>query len=201
MRPRTRLLPVVAPVGTTALVVALLALKPSTDPALETGLLAGAGGEATSPVAPVPTGPPPGTAASSSTRPSATASTSKPRATPTGTKQKTATTTSSPSPAKTSTASPTKATTLTVTGATITTKYGPVQVRITVRSGRITSADAIQYPDETARSRELSSKAIPILDDEAVAAQSANIATVSGATYTSGGYKQSLQSAIDRAGL
>ena len=201
MRPRTRLLPVVAPVGTTALVVALLALKPSTDPALETGLLAGAGGKATSPVAPAPTGPPLGTAASRSTRPSATASTSKPRATPTGTQQKTATTTSSPSPAKTSTASPTKATTLTVTGATITTKYGPVQVRITVRSGRITSADAIQYPDETARSRELSSKAIPILDDEAVAAQSANIATVSGATYTSGGYKQSLQSAIDRAGL
>ncbi|WP_208105602.1 FMN-binding protein, partial [Streptomyces sp. GC420] len=92
-------------------------------------------------------------------------------------------------------------TTRTVTGATAQTKYGPVQVRITVTGGRITGATAVQSPSSSPRSSEISSTAVPELNQETLAAQSADIDTVSGATYTSAGYRQSLQSALDQAGL
>ncbi|WP_323186630.1 FMN-binding protein [Streptomyces sp. NBC_00878] len=88
-----------------------------------------------------------------------------------------------------------------MTGSTAQTKYGPVQVRLTLADGRITGASAVQVPDETARSRDISSDAVPKLNQETLAAQSADIDSVSGATYTSAGYEQSLQSALDRAGL
>jgi len=88
---------------------------------------------------------------------------------------------------------------VTVDGASYDTRYGPVQVQITVRSRRITRADAIDYPQGADRSREINSYAIPRLDQEALDAQSAQIDTVSGASYTSAGYRQSLQSAIDAA--
>lgn len=81
------------------------------------------------------------------------------------------------------------------------TKYGPVQVRITLTGSKITNATAVQYPDETARSKDINSTAVPKLNQETLAAQSAAIDTVSGATYTSAGYKQSLQSALDQAGV
>ena len=100
----------------------------------------------------------------------------------------------SPSAAATS-----KATTTTVNGASTGTRYGPVQVQITVKSGRITAADAIVYPSQDPRDQQINGFAIPQLDSEVLQAQSASIDTVSGATYTSSGYTASLQSAIDQA--
>ncbi|MGW5371661.1 FMN-binding protein [Streptomyces sp. NPDC004009] len=90
--------------------------------------------------------------------------------------------------------------TRTVTGDTVQTRWGPVQVRVTIRSGRLTDVTAVTYPTENPRDQEINSYAIPQLRREALAAQSADIDMVSGATYTSTGYKQSLQSALDSAG-
>ncbi|WP_338899247.1 FMN-binding protein [Streptomyces sp. TG1A-60] len=86
-----------------------------------------------------------------------------------------------------------------LTGTAVQTDYGPVQVRITVNGGRITDAEALQSPSG-GRSTQISGNAIPQLNKNAVAAGSADIDAVSGATYTSGGYRQSLQSALDQAG-
>ncbi|MDI1458194.1 MULTISPECIES: FMN-binding protein [unclassified Streptomyces] len=90
--------------------------------------------------------------------------------------------------------------TRTVTGDTVQTRWGPVQVRVTIRSGRLTDVTAVTYPTENPRDQEINGYAIPQLRREALAAQSADIDMVSGATYTSTGYKQSLQSALDSAG-
>ncbi|MGV9277890.1 FMN-binding protein [Streptomyces griseosporeus] len=87
----------------------------------------------------------------------------------------------------------------TVTGDVARTQYGPVQVRVTVSGGRIVRAEAVQAP-KGGHSDEVTATAVPKLGQEAVAAQSADIDAVSGATYTSAGYRQSLQSALDRAG-
>ncbi|MFE4966578.1 FMN-binding protein [Streptomyces sp. NPDC056660] len=89
----------------------------------------------------------------------------------------------------------------TVTGDTVGTRWGPVQVRVTVKSGRITDVTALQYPQDNPRDQQINSYALPQLRREALTAQSAQIDTVSGATYTSEGYQQSLQSALDSAGL
>ncbi|WP_371556989.1 FMN-binding protein [Streptomyces longwoodensis] len=89
--------------------------------------------------------------------------------------------------------------TRTVTGAVAQTQYGPVQVRVTVSGGRITAAEAVQAP-KGGESDQKTALAVPRLNREAVAAGSADIDSVSGATYTSEGYKKSLQSALDRAG-
>ena len=89
--------------------------------------------------------------------------------------------------------------TTTVNGQAVDTRYGPVQVQIQIRSGRITRADAIDYPQSDGRSQEINSQAVPQLDQETLSAQSSRIDTVSGATYTSDGYRQSLQSALDAA--
>ncbi|QYX81323.1 FMN-binding protein [Streptomyces akebiae] len=86
-----------------------------------------------------------------------------------------------------------------LTGSAIQTDYGPVQVRVTVTDGKITNAEALQQPSG-GRSTQISATAIPKLNQNAVSAGSADIDAVSGATYTSGGYKQSLQSALDQAG-
>jgi uncharacterized protein with FMN-binding domain len=87
------------------------------------------------------------------------------------------------------------------TGEVADTQWGPVQVRITVQGGRITEAEAVQYPQASARDAEINGRALPILNQGAVQAQSAAVDTVSGATVTSDGYLHSLQSAIDRAHL
>ncbi|MET9117791.1 FMN-binding protein [Streptomyces longwoodensis] len=87
----------------------------------------------------------------------------------------------------------------TVTGAVAQTQYGPVQVRVTVSGGRITAAEAVQAP-KGGESDQKTALAVPRLNREAVAAGSADIDSVSGATYTSEGYKKSLQSALDQAG-
>ncbi|MGX1121721.1 uncharacterized protein with FMN-binding domain [Streptomyces ambofaciens] len=86
-----------------------------------------------------------------------------------------------------------------LTGDAAQTQYGPVQVRVTVSAGRITDVETLQAP-KGGRSDQVTADAVPKLDRAAVAAGSADIDAVSGATYTSAGYRQSLQSALDRAG-
>ncbi|WP_405146978.1 FMN-binding protein [Sphaerisporangium sp. NBC_01403] len=89
----------------------------------------------------------------------------------------------------------------TVTGDAVDTRWGPVQVRVSLSGSRITAVEAIVVPDSNPRDREINSFAVPVLTQEALDAQSAQIDTVSGATYTSEGYAGSLQSALDKAGL
>ncbi|WP_439690843.1 FMN-binding protein [Curtobacterium sp. SP.BCp] len=89
----------------------------------------------------------------------------------------------------------------TFTGHAAQTQYGPVQVEITVAGGKITDVTALELTDRDGRSAQISQQAAPILRQEALQAQSAQIQAVSGATYTSEGYVTSLQSAIDQAGL
>jgi uncharacterized protein with FMN-binding domain len=89
--------------------------------------------------------------------------------------------------------------TRTVTGEATQTQYGAVQVRLTLADGKITKAEAVQAPSG-GHSTEVTNDAVPKLNQEALSAQSADIDAVSGATYTSGGYRKSLQSAIDKAG-
>lgn len=89
----------------------------------------------------------------------------------------------------------------TYTGGTVQTQWGPVQVAITVSGGRITAAQTVQVPSGNQRDQEINSYAVPVLNGEVVQKQSAKIDTVSGATVTSDGYLQSLQSAIDAAHL
>ncbi|MEV4864019.1 FMN-binding protein [Streptomyces ossamyceticus] len=89
--------------------------------------------------------------------------------------------------------------TRTLTGDTVQTRYGPVRVRVTVKDGRLTDVTALAFPADSPRDRQISSYAVPQLTREALTAQSADIDTVSGATYTSEGYRRSLQSALDSA--
>ncbi|MDH6124030.1 FMN-binding protein [Kitasatospora sp. GP82] len=104
-----------------------------------------------------------------------------------------------PSPSAGSTTAPAKAGTRTVTGNAVDTRYGPVQVRITLSGSRITKAEVLQYPSESRHDLEINQYALPQLNQEAISAQSAQIDSVSGATYTSQGYQRSLQSALDQA--
>ncbi|MBT2503177.1 FMN-binding protein [Curtobacterium sp. ISL-83] len=85
------------------------------------------------------------------------------------------------------------------TGSVSTTRYGDVQVKVTIAGGKITDVTALHLTDDDGRSVEISAQAAPILRQEALTAQSGSIDTVSGATYTSEGYVQSLQSALDQA--
>jgi uncharacterized protein with FMN-binding domain len=89
----------------------------------------------------------------------------------------------------------------TVTGSVAQTRWGPVQVQLTVAAGRITDVTVLQSPDGNGRDREINDDALPELVQETLSAQSADIDMVSGATVTSDGYLQSLQSALDQAGL
>ncbi|NUW37648.1 FMN-binding protein [Nonomuraea sp. SMC257] len=89
----------------------------------------------------------------------------------------------------------------TYTGDAADTRWGPVQVRITVADKKITRIEVLQAPDTNHRDIEINERALPVLRQETLSAQSARIDTVSGATYTSEGYVASLQSAIDQAGL
>ncbi|MCW2632738.1 MAG: hypothetical protein JWR88_1700 [Pseudonocardia sp.] len=89
----------------------------------------------------------------------------------------------------------------TVAGSVAQTRWGPVQVQISVSSGRITAVTVPQYPNGNSRDQQINDSALPILVQNTLSAQSAQIDMVSGATVTSEGYVQSLQSAIDKAGL
>ena len=85
----------------------------------------------------------------------------------------------------------------TITGPLITTRYGPVQVRVTVKDGQLTDVRALALPTG-GKSGSIADYSAPILRREALAAQGAGLHAVSGATYTSEGYARSLQAALDQ---
>ena len=86
-----------------------------------------------------------------------------------------------------------------VDGDAVDTRYGVVQVRLVLDGSRITDVIALAAPNDVERSRQITADAIPRLRQEVLAAQSAGIDAVAGATYTSQGYRQSVQSALDLA--
>lgn len=104
------------------------------------------------------------------------------------------------SAAPAATSATTAATATTITGSTVSTRYGDVAVEVTVASGKITAVEAVSLPSG-GRSGQISAYAAPVLASEALTAQSASIDIVSGATYTSQAYAQSLQSALDQAAI
>lgn len=88
----------------------------------------------------------------------------------------------------------------TATGDAENTRYGPAQVKVTVKNGKITSVEAVQLQNGDPKSQAISSYAAPILQQSVLAKQTAAVDTVSGATYTSLSYEASLQSALDKLG-
>ena len=86
----------------------------------------------------------------------------------------------------------------TITGADVPNQYGDVQVAVVFQGSRIVDVKPLQMPFDRARSQDISTQAAPLLHDEVIQAQSANIDTLGGATFTSESYAQSVQSAIDQ---
>jgi uncharacterized protein with FMN-binding domain len=86
-------------------------------------------------------------------------------------------------------------------GSVVQTRWGPIQATITVSNGKITDVAVPIYPNGNHRDEEINAYALPTLRQETLDAQSADVDTVSGATVTSDGYKESLQAAIDAAHL
>jgi uncharacterized protein with FMN-binding domain len=115
--------------------------------------------------------------------------------------------TPAPGPASTSAAAPAvpassassapSSSTRQVSGDVAQTPYGPVQVALVLTGKRIVDVHALQLPSAASRSRRIASVAAPQLRTEVLSAQSGHIDTVSGATYTSQGYAESVQYAID----
>jgi uncharacterized protein with FMN-binding domain len=139
-----------------------------------------------SPAQPAPTKNSKDRTQSNNTSPAATAS-----ATPTQSQSQT----QSQTPTKTAGVSGT------FKGETSQTRWGPVQVQVTLIDGKITDVSTLQYPNGDRRSLSISSQVIPWLQDEVLQIQSAQINGISGATYTSSGFKASLASALQKAGL
>jgi len=106
------------------------------------------------------------------------------------------------SAATTPTTAPTTASTAvkTVDGDAVQTRYGDVQVSVAFSGTTITKVNVLEAPQESGRDIEITSYAVPVLSQEVLSSQSAKVDTVSGATYTSDGYLQSVQSAIDKLG-
>ncbi|MGN6332302.1 MAG: FMN-binding protein [Motilibacteraceae bacterium] len=166
--------------GTAVGLVALLSAKASTTPAPERVALGSRvppGGQAAA--GPAPSAPAPGPSSAPTTRatggahPSTSPSAHAGPATTAGSARRT------------------------VTGPVVQTDYGPVQVKVVAQGHKILDVVAVQTPNGDRHSEEVAAYAVPILHHEALAAQSANIDAVSGATYTSIGYAQSLQAALD----
>jgi uncharacterized protein with FMN-binding domain len=84
-------------------------------------------------------------------------------------------------------------------GPVISTQFGDVQVRVILGNGRITDVQPLQMPFDRQHSQEITQAVTPLLHDEVLRAQSAQIDLISGATYTSDAYQQSLQGAIDQS--
>lgn len=117
-------------------------------------------------------------------------------ATTTPTSQPTAT--PGPTPTATPTAAPTSSTQV-IDGKAVSTRYGTVQVELTITDGTITDVQALQLPNDRQYSAEISNYVAPYLRTMVLQAQSANIDIISGATYTSTGYAKSVQSALNNA--
>ena len=180
--------------GTVGGLGAVLAITP---PQLSSGDLNIAGGTAIGSVS---------TSASASSSPTAVApqtatKSSKPVATKKATAQATtsATASATPTAAATTAAAAPAAINGTFTGPSVNVNYGNVQVQIAVVNGRITDAKAVKAP--SGKNDRYTNMAVPVLKQQTLAAQSANIKGVSGASYTSYGWFTSLQGAMAQAGL
>lgn len=113
-----------------------------------------------------------------------------------------------PAPTTGATTAPTTGTTKPASGAsgvytgnTAQTAWGPVQVQITVSGGQITAAKALQWPNGDRRSQSIAQQSIPYLIQQTLTTKSANVVGVSGASYTSDGWRRSLASARTKAGI
>jgi uncharacterized protein with FMN-binding domain len=131
-------------------------------------------------------------AAQSATPPSATATESGAAAAP-----------STAAAAPTAAAPPATTTgiTGTWTGSVVATRFGNVQVAVTIDQGVVTDVTALQLTDADPKSVQISNRAAPVLRQEVLAAQSTAVYNVTGATYTTNGYLTSLQAALDDAGF
>jgi uncharacterized protein with FMN-binding domain len=89
----------------------------------------------------------------------------------------------------------------TIVGPVVSNRYGDVQVEVVVQNGQLADVESVQLPTDRERSRYINSIAGPDLRQEALQARSANIDVITGATYTSYSYAQSLQAALNQAGL
>ena len=189
--------------GTVGGLGAVLSITPPQFGSANTGTLGGKslGGGTSTATAPAPTQ----TQAAPAPTDTAAAATPAPAATKKSTKKSTKSTTAATTPAAPATtapAAPAKAKPSgTFTGSTQQTRFGPVQVEITISNGKITAARALQYPNNDFRSQSISQQAIPYLVQETLAANSANIQGVGGASYTSQGWYDSLVSALAKAGM
>ena len=108
---------------------------------------------------------------------------------------------SSSSSGSSSSSSGSSGSTTTVTGAAAQTRYGPVQVQLEVSGSTITNVSVLQYPNSDGRDIQINQYALPQLIQQTLDQQDGSVSMISGATYTSTGYSQSLQSALDQAGL
>jgi uncharacterized protein with FMN-binding domain len=109
--------------------------------------------------------------------------------------------TRSSSPSSSSSSSGSSPSTKTATGDAVLTRYGNVQLKVTIAGGKITKIAPVQLPSNDPKSSEISSSAAPALDQSALTKQDGSVDAVSGATYTSNGYRAALQSALDKAGF
>ena len=169
-------------VGTVGALGAVFAITPPQfGSSSNSGLAALPGNAPSTPAAATPDAPAPSKTAKAP---------SKPAATPT-----------KAAPAPTKAAAAPAGITSTFDGDTSQTRWGPVQVRIVVKDGKIVDASALQSPNGDRRSTDISRQSIPFLVQETLAAQSDQISGVGGASYTSVGWFNSLQSALKKAGL
>ena len=189
--------------GTVGGLGAVLSITPPQFGSASTGTLGGKslGGGTSTATAPAPTQ----TQAAPAPTDTAAAATPAPAATKKSTKKSTKSTTAATTPAAPATTAPAapakEKPSGTYTGSTQQTRFGPVQVEITISNGKITAARALQFPNNDFRSQQISQQAIPYLVQETLAAQSANIQGVGGASYTSQGWYDSLVSALAKAGM
>jgi uncharacterized protein with FMN-binding domain len=185
-------------VGTLGGLGAVFAITPPQFGGSATSGLAALPGKAKSSAAPAAATSAPTKSASTKAASAPTKAAPTKKATPTKTKS------AAPQPAQTQApAAPAQSAGISGTfdGNTASTRWGPVQVRIIVKDGKIVDASALQAPSGDSRSRSISQQAVPYLVQETLAAQSAQISGVGGASYTSNGWYQSLQSALKKAGL
>ena len=150
--------------------------------------------------APVPTVP--STTAPSTTRPSTGAlvpSTTRPSTTRPSTAAPTVPSTTRPTTAPATPAPSASCTGAETLGPVVQTRWGPVQVAAVISQGKICEVRAVVVPSSHTRSVAINNRAVPILNDVALASQSAAFQTVSGATVTSEGYRSSLQAILNDA--
>jgi len=147
-------------------------------------------------------GSPPESSSGGSTATSSPTNTTTATPTTTTAPRSTATSTTAPTPSSTSTTTTAPSTTRSATGAAVNYNYGVLSVSVTATGTKITNVQIASLDDGgNFRSQSIDQQSVPILEQEALQAQSANIQSVSGASYTSAGFDQSLQSALSKLGI